>query len=167
MWYYDGTPAITQNAAAITEYPLRAWLWGVNGFVHWQAIGPGRDPWFHSDGGRLVLAYSGDHFGLTEPIPSIRLKIQRNCLQDIAVLDSFKDQTPIDSLRSEAARRFNHSVVDDWWDPRPALADVPSDQWQGSDIDAAMAHTNALARPDVSAWYNVHQYVLQLAGGEK
>jgi hypothetical protein len=167
VWYYNGTPAITQNAATITEYPLRAWLWGVHGFVHWQTVAPGRDPWFHSDGGRLALVYSGDRFGLTEPIPSIRLKIQRNCLQDIALLDNFKNQKPIASLRSEAVRRFNHSVLDDWWDPRPALADIPSDQWQGSDIDAAMAHTKALARPDVSAWYNVHQYVLELTGGEQ
>ena len=96
----------------------------------------------------LALVYSGDRFGLTEPIPSIRLKIQRNCLQDIAVLDSFKNQKPLESLRSEAAHRFNNSVLDDWWNPRPALADIPSDQWQGSDIDAAMEHTNkALAHP--------------------
>ena len=168
VWYYGGPPTIDRNAAAITEFPLRAWLWGVNGFVHWLTVAPGEDPWFHSDGGGTVLVYSGDRFGLTEPIPSIRLKIQRNCLQDIAVLDSFKNQHSLESLRSEAAHRFNNSVLDDWWNPRPALADVPSDQWQGSAIDAAMEHTNkALAHPEVTAWYNVHQYALQLAGEGK
>lgn len=168
VWYYGGPPNVTENASAITESPLRAWLWGVNGYVHWLTIAPGEDPWFHFDGGGTVLVYSGDRFGLTEPIPSIRLKIQRNCLQDIAVLDSFKSQEPLDSLRSEAAHRFNNSVLDDWWNPRPPLADIPSDQWQGSSIDAAMEHTNkVLAHPGVTAWYNVHQYALQLAGGMK
>jgi hypothetical protein len=168
VWYYGGPPSIRENAAAITDRSLRAWLWGVNGYVHWQTVAPGRDPWFHSDGGGTALVYSGERFGLIEPIPSIRLKIQRNCLQDIAVLDSFKTQQPLDSLRSEAAHRFNHSVLDDWWNPRPRLADLPSDQWQGSDIDVAMEHTNhALAHPEVSAWYNVRQYVLEVAGGAK
>jgi hypothetical protein len=168
VWYYGGPPNVKENAAAITEYPLRAWLWGVNGYVHWLTIAPGDDPWFHFDGGGTVLVYSGERFGLTEPIPSIRLKIQRKCLQDIAVLDSFKNQEPLESLRSEAAHRFNNSVLDDWWNPRPQLADIPSDQWQGSSIDAAMEHTNkVLAPPGVSAWYNVHQYALQLAGGAK
>ncbi|MGO8787675.1 MAG: hypothetical protein ACLQVL_09885 [Terriglobia bacterium] len=168
VWYYGGPPSVTENAAAITEFPLRAWLWGVNGFVHWLTVAPGEDPWFHFDGGGTVLVYSGDRFGLTEPIPSIRLKIQRNCLQDIAVLDSFKNQESLDSLRSETARRFNNSVLDDWWNPRPALADIPSDHWQGSDIDDAMEHTNkALAHPGVSSWYDVHEYVLHLAGGTK
>jgi hypothetical protein len=168
VWYYGGPPSVTENAAAITEFPLRAWLWGVNGFVHWLTVAPGDDPWFHFDGGGTVLVYSGDRFGLAEPIPSIRLKIQRNCLQDIAVLDSFKNQQPLGSLRSEAAHRFNNSTLDDWWNPRPPLADIPSDQWQGSSIDAAMEHTNrSLAHPGVSAWYNVHQYALQLAGGTK
>ena len=84
------------------------------------------------------------------------------------MLDSLKNQQPLESLRSEAAHRFNNSVLDDWWNPRPALADVPSDQWQGSAIDAAMEHTNkSLAKPGVSAWHNVHEYVMQLAGGTK
>ena len=84
------------------------------------------------------------------------------------MLDSLKNQEPLDLLRSEAARRFNNSVLDDWWNLRPAIADIPSDQWQGSDIDAAMEHTNkSLAHPGVSAWYNVHEYAMQLAGGAK
>ena len=166
VWYYGGPPTVMQNAAAITEFPLRAWLWGVNGYVHWLTVAPGNDPWFHFDGGGTVLVYSGDRFGIESPIPSIRLKIQRNCLQDLAVLDTFKNRQPLESLRAGAARRFNDSVLDDWWNPRPAIADIPSDQWQGSAIDAAMEHTDkALAHPGVSAWYNVHQYVMQLAGG--
>jgi len=104
IWYYGGPPSVTDSSAAITEFPLRAWLWGVNGYVHWLTVSPGEDPWFHFDGGQTALVYSGERFGLTEPIPSIRLKIQRNCLQDLAVLDSLKGRKSLDSLRAEAAR---------------------------------------------------------------
>ena len=168
IWYYGGPPSVTDSSAAITEFPLRAWLWGVNGYVHWLTVSPGEDPWFHFDGGRTALVYSGERFGLTEPIPSIRLKIQRNCLQDLAVLHSLKDRKSLDSLRAEAARRYNDSTLDDWWNSRPALADLPSDQWLGSAIDDATKHTQqALGHPGASAWYKVHQYALSLQAEAK
>lgn len=168
VWYYGGTPSVTQNSTAITESLLRAWLWGVDGYSAWDTVDPGADPWFHSDGESLALVYSGERFGITGPIPSIRLKIQRNALQDLDILDSFKDRIPLQTLRSAAARHFNNSVLDDWWNPRPALADKPSDQWQGDDIDAAQQHAKkSLPHPTVYAWYNVHRYVLKLAGDAK
>lgn len=168
IWYYGGPPSVLDSSSAITEFPLRAWLWGVNGYVHWLTVSPGEDPWFHFDGGQTALVYSGERFGLTEPIPSIRLKIQRNCLQDLAVLDSLKGRKSLDSLRAEAARRYNHSSLDDWWNPRPALADLPSDQWRGSAIDDATRHTQqALRHPAASAAYKVHQYALSMQAEAK
>jgi hypothetical protein len=168
VWYYGGPPGVNETSAAITEFALRAWLWGVNGFVHWLTVAPGEDPWFHFDGGGTALVYPGERFGRTEPIPGIRLKIQRNCLQDLAMIDSFKARRPLDSLRQEVARGYNNSAPDDWWNPRPALADVPSDQWLSSAIEEANQHTEkALKHPDASAWYNVHQYALKLAGEAK
>ena len=168
IWYYGGPPSVTDSSTAITEFSLRAWLWGVNGYVHWLTVSPGEDPWFHFDGGRTALVYSGERFGLTEPIPSIRLKIQRNCLQDLAVLDTLKGRKSLDSLRAEATRRYNDSSLDDWWNPRPALADLPSDQWLGSAIDDATRHTQqALQHPAASAAYKVHQYALSLQAEAK
>jgi len=166
-WYYGGPPGVTDSSAAITEFPLLAWLWGVNGYVHWLTVSPGEDPWFHFNGGQTALVYSGERFGLTEPIPSIRLKIQRNCLQDLALLDSFKGRKSLESLRAGAARRYNHSSLEDWWNPRPALADLPSDQWLGSAIDDATKHKRALGDPGASGWYNVHQYALSLQAEAK
>ncbi|HVH72772.1 MAG TPA: hypothetical protein VNB49_16920, partial [Candidatus Dormibacteraeota bacterium] len=168
IWYYGGPPSVTDSSSAITEFPLRAWLWGVNGYVHWLTTSPGEDPWFHFNGGQTALVYSGERFGITEPIPSIRLKIQRNCLQDLALLDSLKGRKSLDSLRAGAARRYNNSTLNDWWNPRPRLADLPSDQWLGSAIDDATKHTQqALRHPDTSAWNNVHQYALSLQAGAK
>jgi hypothetical protein len=168
VWYYGGPPGVTDSSSAITEFPLRAWLWGVNGYVHWLTVSPGEDPWFHFDGGQTALIYSGERFGVSEPIPSIRLKIQRNCLQDLALLDSLKRRKSLDSLRARAARSYNNSTLDDWWNPRPALADLPSDQWLGSAIDDATKHTQqALGHPGASAWYKVHQYAMSLQAEAK
>jgi len=168
VWYYGGPPSVTDSSSAITEFPLRAWLWGVNGYVHWLTVSPGEDPWFHFDGGQTALIYSGERFGVSEPIPSIRLKIQRNCLQDLALLDSLKRRKSLDSLRARAARSYNNSTLDDWWNSRPALADLPSDQWLGSAIDDATKHTQqALGHPGASAWYKVHQYAMSLQAEAK
>ena len=73
-------------SAKITEFPLQAWLWGIDGYVHWLTVSAGADPWFRFDGGGTALAYSGERFGIEGPIPSIRLKIQRNAVQDLALL---------------------------------------------------------------------------------
>jgi hypothetical protein len=71
-------------------------------------------------------------------------------------------------LKGEAAHSFNSSKLDDWWNPRPAPADLPSDQWLGSAIGDAMQHTEkALAHPSASAWYNVHEQVLKIAAEAK
>ena len=84
------------------------------------------------------------------------------------MIDTFKDRKLLDSLKSEVARNYNNSTLEDWWNPRPALADLPSDQWLGSAIDDAMQHTaKALKHPEASAWYNVHQFALRLAGEAK
>src|SRR5207245_10841657 len=110
---------------SITGNPLRAWLFGIDGWVHWLAVSPGADPWFHFDGGATALAYSGARFGVAGPIPSLRLQLQRNAVADLALLDSFQERHPLERLREEAARRYDRSSPEDWWTPRPALADPP------------------------------------------
>jgi len=165
VWFYSGPPPVSRPSAKITEFPLQAWLWGIDGYVHWLTVSAGADPWFHFDGGGTALAYSGERFGINGPIPSIRLKIQRNAVQDLALLDSFKDRRPIAELRAEASRRFNGSRPQDWWNPRPALADRPSYEWTNGQIDEATVKTrNMLEKTRADAWQNVHEFVLELAG---
>jgi hypothetical protein len=164
VWFYSGPPRVTQVSAKITEFPLQAWLWGIDGYVHWLTVDAGADPWFHFDGGGTALVYSGERFGIEQPIPSIRLKIQRNAVQDLALLDSFKTRQPVAELRAEAARRFNGSRPQDWWNPRPPLADRPPLGWTNGEIDTASAQTRRmLAKTGANSWQKVHAFVMQLA----
>ena len=43
IWYYSGPPSVTSPAVTITRFPMRGWMWGVQGFVHWQTVDAGAD----------------------------------------------------------------------------------------------------------------------------
>ena len=107
-------------------------MWGVDGFVHWLTVSAGSDPWFHFDGGGTALVYPGDRFGIAGPIPSVRLKIQRNAVEELTLLASFAKRKPRRNSRAEAARLYNHTTPADWWNPRPAFADQPTYEWSGT-----------------------------------
>lgn len=164
VWYYGGPPEVSQPSSAIAELALRAWVWDAMGFVHWLAVSPGKDPWFNFAGGGTTLVYSGERFGLRDPIPSVRLKIQRNAVQELTLLDSYKSRNGLEKLKAEATQRFNGSTPDQWWNPRPALADKPPYEWTNSGMEAAGGPTRKLsASLDAAAWSRVRQYVMQLA----
>ncbi|HET9179532.1 MAG TPA: hypothetical protein VFQ24_14335 [Terriglobia bacterium] len=164
VWYYGGPPEVSQPSSAIAELALRAWLWDAMGFVHWLAVSPGKDPWFNFTGGGTTLVYSGERFGLRDPIPSVRLKIQRNTVQELTLLDSYKSRHGLEKLKSEATQRFNSSTPDEWWNPRPALAGKPPYEWTNSEMEAAGEPTHKLsASLDAAAWDRVRQYIMQLA----
>ncbi len=168
VWYYSGPPPVTKPASTITRFPFQAWLWGVNGYVHWLTVDAGRDPWFHFGGGGTALVYPGERFGVEGPIPSVRLKIQRNAVEDLALLAALEKSRPAAELREEAAPRFNGSRLAGWWNPRPAFAARPPDEWSGTDIDEATQATDRmLARIPPEAWQHVREFILQLASEEK
>ena len=164
VWFYSGPPPISRVSAAITRFPLQTWMWGIDGYIHWLTVSPGDDSWFHSDGGDTALVYPGTRFGLSEPIPSIRLKLQRNSIQDIALLDSFRRTQGIDKLRREAAKRYNGSAPSDWWTPRPKIADGNPHDWSNTDVDEATDLDERLLRNlDPASWQNVRDYIIALA----
>ncbi len=166
VWIYGGAPAVSAVSTAITENPMRVWIYGIDGWVHWLTTSPGEDPWFAFEGGGEVLAYPGERFGVHGPIPSVRLKLQRNCLQDLALLDSFKARVPIESLKAAATREYNRSKPASWWQARPPLADTPPYEWTNATIGDAIEAAGP-QKFDSSAWENVRRYMLQLAAEEK
>ena len=168
IWFYSGPPVVTAPASTVTQFPLEGWMWGVGGFVDWLTVAAGSDPWFHFDGGGTALVYSGARFGIAGPIPSVRLKLQRNAVEDLTLLASFAKSKPLDELKSEAARLYNNTVPADWWNPRPGFADEPTYNWTGPTLDEAskpaMSH---LEHIDPGAWARVRQYAMRLAAEEK
>ena len=127
-------------------------------------MAPGKDPWFHFDGGGTALVYPGERFGLAAPIPSVRLKVQRNAVQDIDLLDAARRGHPLDQLKAEVARRYNGSTSRDWWTPRPPIADRPPWEWNNADIGEAPQPNRRLFRNiDPAAWRKVREYALQVA----
>ena len=174
IWFYSGPPAVTEPASTITQFALEGWIRGVGGFVHWLTVSAGSDPWFHFDGGGTALVYSGDRFGIAGPIPSVRLKIQRNAVEELALLASFARRKPgiaSEVLKAEASRLYNHATPAEWWNARPALADRPTYEWSGTALDeAAKPALSRLEHIDPDAWARVRQYVMRLAAdgnGEK
>jgi Domain of unknown function (DUF4091) len=164
VWIYGGTPPVTEPSSHITTDVLRPWLWGIDGFVRWQTASPGADPWFQSDGGGEALIYPGDRFGMAEPISSIRLKIERNAVQDVTLLNGFRGARPVEAMRAEAARRYNGASVSEWRSPRPALADTNPEDWSNADIDDAIPKNPKFSDAiDAGAWQRVRAYVLDLA----
>ena len=137
VWTYGGTPILSQPSSHMALNVLRTWIWGVDGYVHWLSVAPGPDPWFAYDGGGTALIYPGERFGLNAPIPSVRLKLERNSVQDVTLLNSFRNRQPLESLRAGAANSFNGTAVKDWWPARPALADGKPEDWSNADIDEA------------------------------
>ena len=160
MWTYGGTPPVTEPSSHITLDILRAWMQGVDGFVRWQTAAAGADPWFQSDGGGEALVYPGDRFGLAGPLPSIRLKLERNALQDLALLDGFARGGKLTRTQAEAAKAFNGTTPGDWWTARPTLANTDPENWTNADIEDASPVTAPFGKLlDASAWQRVRSYI--------
>jgi hypothetical protein len=166
VWIYSGAPSIGSASSAILENPLRAWMWKLDGYIHWLTVIPSRDPWFNSEGEETCLAYPGEQFGIEGPIPSIRLKIQRNFAQDVALLKMLESKQSGDFLREEVARRINGSRPKEWWNPRPAVADLPPEDWSNNSIEGGIEpNLHLFQNWDPQYWQAIRQYILSLAEG--
>ena len=164
VWTYGGTPEVDKPASHITVDLLRPWMLGVDGFVRWQTVIPGPDPWFKFEGGGETLVYPGGRFGIDAPLASVRLKLQRNALQDLALLDAYKTSVPPATLRAEAAKRYNGTTPADWRSVRPKLADSDPLTWDNVTIGDAVARDPRFESGlDAAAWERVRGYVISLA----
>lgn len=160
LWMYGGTPELSKVSTQMALTPLKTWIRGASGYVHWLSTGYGRDPWFHFDGGGTALVYPGAKFDIAGPIPSVRLKLERNTVQDLTLLASLGGA----ASKAEAATRFNGVKLEDWWTPRSAIPPGLPRDWNNADIEDASSPTeNRLAKIDSAAWDRVRQYILTLA----
>ena len=166
VWTYGGTPMLQSISTTMTLNPLRSWITGVDGFVRWQTVAPGPDPWYQMAGGGEVLVYSGERFGTAEPLASIRLKLQRNCLQDLALLeDAVGPKSPRKQIQEEVVKRFNGTNLAAWQNTRPALLNKPVLEWNNADFEDTLKPFEArFSNLDAGAWQRVRDYTLTLGG---
>ena len=132
VWTYSGTPGIGETSAALLENVLKAWARGVTGHCEWLTIAPGRDPWFACDGAETGMIYPGERFGLEGPIPSIRLKLQRNAVQDVDLIGARArhDGSPYQA-RAEFAAAARVAL---WETPPPVVGELPPEEWDSRNL---------------------------------
>ncbi len=162
VWIYGGTPAVQDVSASIAFDPLRAWILGLDGFVRWLAVSPGPNPWHAlEDGGTETLVYSGERFGLSEPIPSIRLKLQRNTVQDLDLLESEAKNGSREAIKTRVVRLFDSTKLSQWsHSPSPLPPGQPVD-WNNADLgDAIAPYMAQFPTPQPDAWQRVHDFAL-------
>jgi hypothetical protein len=93
-----------------------SWHYGVKGFLYWSSIywGKGQDPWttphFRDQyWGEGMLLYPGKDAGLSGPVPSIRLKLIREALEDFEYMTLAGKQghkAQVDEIVASLARSF-------------------------------------------------------------
>jgi hypothetical protein len=169
VWIYGGTPPVQDVSSSMASDPLRAWIFGVDGFVRWLAVSPGPHPFKAlSDGGTKTLVYSGERFGLEEPIPSIRLKLQRNTIQDLDLLEVEAKRGSRESIQTQVVRLFDNTTLAQWkHSPLPPPAGKPID-WTNADLgDALKPYDAQFPTPQPDAWQRVHEFALKQAGGAR
>lgn len=166
VWTYGGTPAVTEPSSHIALDVMRPWVQHVDGFVRWLTTDAGADPWFHFEGGREAMVYPGDRFGIAGPVPSIRLKLERNAVQDVDLLETLATSGGVPDaelaarVRAGAVRSFNDTNPAEWWSARPALADTDPLDWSNATIDDATAANPKFDKSlDAAAWQRVREFL--------
>lgn len=86
-WTYTGNSGIDDASGDMAQVPYKIWMRDFTGNTLWNTTAVGKDPWFASDGGRAASLYPGERFGIAGPIACVRLKILRNAMQDVNLLD--------------------------------------------------------------------------------
>jgi hypothetical protein len=165
IFIYGGPPNVNKPSEEISLMTLRPWMLGIDGWVHWLTTSAGRDPWFQFSGGDTALVYPGDRFGIEEPIPGIRLKLQRNVAQDLALAQEVSKQAGLETVKSGIAQRYNHSTPADWWMNRPPVADRPVLDLSNADYgdDTMKAALRMSIDIGAGSWKPAHDYIVGLA----
>jgi len=135
VWWYGGHPPIQAATGAQLENVYKTWVRGVHGFTHWSSTSPGRDPWFDSNGSSTGVVYPGERFGIAGPIPSVRLKIERNGVQDIDLIDgAARAAGTVEAVRETLLGTVPVKGV---WEKPPRVArELPPEDWDSVNLQA-------------------------------
>ena len=132
IWTYSGTPGISETSSALLEHVWRAWGRGIHGHCDWLSVRPGADPWFNCEGAETGTIYPGERFGIAGPIPSARLKLKRNAVQDLNLIDArAKAAGRLEEVRCELGEAMPVKL---WETPPKAVVELPPEEWNGHNL---------------------------------
>lgn len=132
VWWYGGSPPVQAASSAILRYAYETWGRSLDGYCAWLTTNPGPDPWFNCTGANTGCIYPGDRFGIKGPIPSIRLKIQRNGIQDLDLLDhALKSTGTIKTARDKLAQMIPLRL---WTKPPRTALELPPEDWTSQNL---------------------------------
>jgi len=163
VWSYAGNPsAIDQQSSLMLQTLYQTWVRGFTGYCAWNTNNPGPDPWFDCNGCKLGLWFPGERFGIPGPIPSIRLKIQRNGIQDIDLLEQGMQAETLSDYKAELRRTVK---IPTWDEPPKAARVLPPEDWDSQNLQTD--HEPHLAAADVTPmwWQDIREHAQRQAAG--
>jgi hypothetical protein len=161
-WSYSGGATMRDATADMAQVPYKIWIRDFTGNVLWLTTGLGKDPWFASDGGPTALLYPGERFGVAGPIPCVRMKILRNAVQDVNLLDSAAKRIGKDRIKADLVPTI---PVELWHEPTEGVRRLPPCEWTGSTLQRPFEPDQAkLQKLDPLWWEPVRKYAHQHAG---
>lgn len=170
VWACSHSGTISMSLRAPAFVPMLAWMRDLDGYMpHWCTIGGwGQDPFREGfENGASTLLYPGALFDSEETFASLRLKVQRNALQTIELLNAAANGRPGGKNSVSAAVNSQLGVTDkDWVTQRPDYADkkLPKD-WTGADFATEEPPLAGWAKFTTSLYRGVRDFALKQATG--
>jgi len=162
MWRYGGLPSVTGPSSMILQNLFTVWSMGMTGFLPWSSIDVGDDPWFDFDGGSGGCVYPGERFGIEGPLPSIRLKIERNGMQDIDLINTrCRNKTQHARLRNRLIARLPIST---WGKMPKGIRKLPPEDWDSRNMHADHEPGAVETRSLDPAWWS---HIRKIAFGKE
>ncbi|HOX08614.1 MAG TPA: DUF4091 domain-containing protein [Planctomycetota bacterium] len=150
VWSCTSSGSIVNPTRAAAFTPLVMWMRGLDGFMPaWcSMVGWGGDVWHDVPGkGSTTFLYPGSELGSEETCPSLRMKVMRNAMQTVDLLDAAARRSGGAAVRGKVSRLLGFRPAD-WYMKRPAYVDrkLPKD-WVGADY--------ATEEPPAVGWQKV------------
>ena len=156
VWTYSGGPGVPDASSDIIQNAYKTWIRDFTGNCNWLTTDCGREPWTNNDGAQTGLMYPGEKFGIFGPIASSRLKVQRNAMQDINLLEIVAQSRGKDKVKADLIP----TIPIELWDSKPSgIRELPPDEWCKENLESDIEPNEMKAdKIDPLWWQAVRDY---------
>lgn len=152
VWWYNGAPTIDMASSDVNQLVYKTWFRDFTGNCIWLTTNVGKDPWTENDGCATGLVYPGMRFGIAGPIPSVRMKVMRNAMQDVNLLQALVES----GLDKEKVKKdvCPQVPIKLWWsDPPRAMLEEPPMEWTGAKLARPVEPDEQRFAPTGATWW--------------